>query len=74
MKDTFIERSINYNLRHGNDNQLPKVRTTSFRAENLAYLGNKLWKYLPHDVKQSDSLSTLKNELEIGTVVDKIVG
>ena len=51
MKDTFIERSITYNLRHSNGTQLPKVRTASFGVATLPYLGNKLWNYLPHDTK-----------------------
>ena len=29
MKDIFIKRSITYNISHGNDTQLPKVRATS---------------------------------------------
>ena len=41
MKDIFMERNISYNLRHGSDAQLPKVRTTSFGIETTVYLGNK---------------------------------
>ena len=53
MKDIFKERNISYNLRRGNDAQLPKVRTTSFGIESIAYLGNKLWQLLPLEIKQS---------------------
>ena len=60
MKDIFMERSITYNLRLGKDTQLPKVPTTSFGVETLMYLGNKLWMDLPHNLIQSDTLSTVK--------------
>ena len=63
-KDIFMERGITYNLRHGNDAQLPKVRTTSFEEETLAYLGNKLWQFLPHDIKQSNTLSIFNKRIK----------
>ena len=65
MKDIFIERRITDNLRHGNDVQLPKMWTTSFRVETLAYLGNKLWKYLPHNIKQLDTLFIFKKRIRL---------
>ena len=43
MKNIFTQQNISYNLRHGNDAQLPKVRTTSFGVESITYLGTKLW-------------------------------
>ena len=42
IKDIFMQRNIGYSLRHSDDSQLPKVRTTSFGVESIAYLGNKL--------------------------------
>ena len=42
VKDMFKERGITCNLRHDNDAQLPKVRTTSFGVETLPYLENGL--------------------------------
>ena len=63
MKDIFKERNISYNLRRGNDAQLPKVRTTSFGIESIAYLGNKLWQLLPLEIKQSNTLPTFKKRI-----------
>ena len=60
MKDIFIERIITYNLWRGNDAQLTKALATSFGVETVPYLGNKLWKYLPHETKLSDTLSIFK--------------
>ena len=47
MKDIFQERNLNYSLRHGNDNQLPKVRPMSFGNEMIAYVGSRLRQLLP---------------------------
>ena len=60
MKDIFIERNISYNLRRGNDAQIPKVRTMSFGIDSIAYLGNKLWQLLPLEIKQSNALPIFK--------------
>ena len=60
MKDIFMQRNISYNLRHGNDAQLPKVRTTSFGVESITYLGNKLWQFLPQEIKQANTLNIKK--------------
>ena len=63
MKDIFKERNISYNLRRGNDAQIPKVRTTSFGIESIAYLGNKLWQLLPLEIKQSNTLPIFKKRI-----------
>ena len=60
MKEIFMQRNIGYSLRHGDDAQLPKVRTTSFGVESIAYLGNKLCQILPQEIKQSNSLPIFK--------------
>ena len=60
MKDIFMQRNISYSLRHGDDAQLPKVQTTSFGVESIAYLGNKLWQKLLQEIKQSSSLPIFK--------------
>ena len=61
---------MNYNLRPGNDAQVPKVRTTSFGIETIAYLGSRLWQLLPQEIKQSNTLPIFKNELNAGKVVN----
>ena len=63
MKDIFMERNISYNLRRGNDAQLPKVRATSFGIESIACLGNKLWQLLPLEIKQSTTLPIFKKRI-----------
>ena len=63
MKGIFMERNISYNLRRGNDAQLPKVRTTSYGIESIAYLGNKLWQLLPLEKKQSNTPPLFKKRI-----------
>ena len=38
MKEIFMQRNIGYSLRHGDDAQLPKVRTTSLDLSPLLTL------------------------------------
>ena len=52
------------NLRHGNDAQVPKVRTTSFKIETIAYLGSRLWQLLPQEIKQSSNLPIFKKRIK----------
>ena len=56
--------ALGYSLSHGDDAQLPKVRTTSFGVESIAYLGNKLWQILPQEIKQSNSLPIFKKQIK----------
>ena len=64
MKDIFLDRNIGYNLRQGNDSQLPKVHTTSFGVETISFLGNRLWRNLPNAVKEASSLSVFKAQIK----------
>ena len=63
MKNIFTQRNISYNLSHGDDAQLPKVRTTPFGFESIPYLGNKLWQHLPQEIKQSSSLPFFQQQI-----------
>ena len=42
MKDIFADRNTDYDLRHGNDSQLPKVHTTTYRIKTISFFGNRL--------------------------------
>ena len=64
MKGIFQERNMSYNLRHGNDAQVPKVRTTSFGMETIIYLGSRLWQLLPQEIKQTNTLPIFKNRIK----------
>ena len=70
----MMQRNISYSLRRGSDAQLPKVRTTSFGVQSIAYLGNKLWQTLPQEIKQANSLSIFKKQIRCGMVENATVG
>ena len=63
MKDIFTERNTGYNVRHGNDSQLPKVHTTINGIETISFLGNRLLSTLPNVVKQASTLRIFKNHI-----------
>ena len=60
MKDIFVERTENYNLRSGNTLQLPKARTTTYGIESVSFLGSLLWHALPERLKNQKILQYLK--------------
>ena len=37
VKDIFVEWNTGYNLRHGNDSQLPKMHTTTYGIETISF-------------------------------------
>ena len=74
MKDIFMQRNISYSLRRGGDAQLPKVRTTSFGVESIAYLGYTLWQILPQEINNQTAFLSSKNKLDVGMVENASVG
>ena len=73
MKEIFAGRNTGYNLRHGNDSQLPKVHTTTYVIETISYLGNRLWSTLPNIFKQASALPISKTILDVGRARAAIV-
>ena len=63
---------MDYNLRHGNDAQVPKVRTTYFGIETIAYLGSRLWQLLPQGIKQSNTPPNFKMQ-KIACLIEKLI-
>ena len=63
MKDIFTQRNNSYNLRQGNDAQLPKVRTTCFGFESITYLETKLWQILLPETKHANTLPIFKKQI-----------
>ena len=61
MKDVFAEQNTGYNLRHGNNSQLPKVHTTTYGIETISFLGNRLWSTLRNIIKQASTISIFKS-------------
>ena len=64
MKDIFAERNTGYDLRQGNDSQLPKVHTTTCGIETISFLANRLWSTLPDIIKQASTLPIFKSQIK----------
>ena len=68
MNKIFIEKVPSYELRVDGNICLPKVKTMSFGTETVRFLGQKLWRTLPADIKESESLSMFKRKIKMYTV------
>ena len=64
MKEIFIENHSIYGLRSCNNLLLPQARTTCYGLETVSFLGSRLWRALPNDMKQSDTLSSFKRRIK----------
>ena len=60
MKDIFTVWSTGYDLRQGDDSQLPKVHAITYGIETISFFGNRLWSTLPNIIKQASTLSIFK--------------
>ena len=67
LSEFVTPREISYNLRGGSD-VLPYNSTTVYNdTETLSYLGPKIWKLVPRDIKESPSLSSFKSKIKYWT-------
>ena len=60
MESIFTKREVQYNLRSKNHLQLPNVKTAKYGIEHIQYIGHRLWASLPKEIKDSDTLTNLK--------------
>ena len=65
---TRTQRNKSNELRDGGNICLPKVKTMRFGTETVRFLGQKLWRTLPADIKESESLSVFKRKIRMHTV------
>ena len=75
MKNIFtINKTLpSYSLKHGDDARMTKVRTKSIGVELITYPGNKLWRHLVQEIKQSSNFPIFKNKLDVGMVQNATV-
>ncbi len=67
---SLIFAYLPFNLRQGNDSQIPKVNTTNFGVQTVFFLGNRLWRSLPNVVKETNSLSVFKAPIKCRKMED----
>ena len=64
MKNIFTEKNIHYNLRSENHLQLPNVKTSTYRIENIQYIDHHLWSSFPKEMKDSNTLPQFKQKIK----------
>ena len=60
MKDYFIEKTLNHDLRVANPLVVPRVRTTNYGIKSLSFQGPKIWNSLPIDIKSAKNSNQFK--------------
>ena len=59
----FISKATRYNLRDSNRLQQPEFQTVRYGYPSFRFYGSKLWNALPADVKKSENLLHIKNNI-----------
>ena len=61
VKDYFLPKAINHNLRLKNPVEISKVRTTNYGIRSLSFQGPKIWNSLPDETKTAQNTKKFKN-------------
>ena len=64
MDEIFLKRSVRYNLRSANTFLLPMVHTVNHGTETIRYRGQRIWRSLPQEIKDSNSVQRFKNNIK----------
>ena len=70
MDEIFLKRSVRYNLKNTNTFLLPMVHTVNCGTETIRYRGQRIWHYLPQEIKDSNSVQQFKNKIKYWTNED----
>ena len=73
LKEFFIERGTNYNLRDYRNFTQNTPRTSSFGLNSITYFGPIVWSMVPEDLKSLDSLSQFNSERKSGFLPNVLV-
>ena len=64
MDEIFLKRSVTYNLRNTNTFLHRMVHTINCGTETIRYRGQRIWHYLPQEIKDSNSVQQFKNKIK----------
>ena len=65
MNEVFPRNcALNYNLRRHSEFASRAINTDHYGSEPLSFLGPKIWKMLPLDLKNSESLDSFKSVIK----------
>ena len=64
MKQILEEKVLLYNIRCSDKLQLPTAKTTDLGIDTVRFVGGKVWKTLPPELKKSDSIKIFKRRIK----------
>ena len=64
MNEIFIQRTPPYDLRNTNTFLLPRVHTVNYGTETVRYRGQRIWRSLPQEIKDTGSVQQFKNKIK----------
>ena len=64
LNEIFQNRALLYNLRTNSNFSSRQVHSVYHGTTSLSFLGPKIWKLVPEDTKQSESLKIFKNKIK----------
>ena len=56
MNDIFRERNITYSTRNSSGFETKNIKTVHYGPETIAYLGPKIWDFVPQKIKDSEHI------------------
>ncbi len=60
MKEIFLRKISQYDLRINNRLQVPKYKTVAYGKQSVAYIGSFLWNTIADEVKVSETICKFK--------------
>ena len=64
LRETFVSKTSSYNLRRNDTFEKRKVHSVYHGAESLSFLGSKIWDLVPVELKQSETLYSIKLKIK----------
>ena len=58
-----LDQNASYNLRYGITVTRRDIKTNKFGFETISTIGAVLWRNLPNDIKNSDSINIFKHRI-----------
>ena len=64
MNESFPQRSASYSFRNANTFILPIVHTVKYSTEKVRYRGQRIWRSLPLEIKDDNSVQQFNNTIK----------
>ena len=64
LRETFVPKTTLFNLRRNDTFEKRKVHSVYHGTESLSFLGPKIWDLVPFELKQSETLYSLKLKIK----------